>query len=141
MTLIISRSKESHAKELDDYKATARGDINSVVELARRKHITPIAGQELMYIRREDEAKHFLAENPEPTDLRGYPFIRAKSKSAKMSAYEAAQIFLNMAAEWDGFSATIEEVREAAVDAIEDAATKAIVDLITSDFEEDIAEL
>lgn len=118
----LNRSATSKEKELAAARTAAVGHINTVVGQLRVKFITSLPGQEMIYSAKEAEAKAFLAEDPEPLDLTGYPFLAAEVGITAANARDLADLWLAMAASWRTVGPQLETLRLGAITAIEDAA-------------------
>lgn len=110
--------------------------INASADAVRRKYITAITGQDMVYKEKEGEAIRYVAENPEPTTLDNYPFIAAEVGVTAATAYEVAQVYLNSAAQWRQIGAALENARLGAIAAAETATTRASVEAAVADFEQ-----
>lgn len=135
MTITLTRSQASFDREIqvkrDDYNLK----INTAVGKKRGKYITPIPGQEMIYKDKEEEAKLYVAESPEPATLEDYPWIEKEIGVTAPTAYELAQVWLNMAAQWRYVGPLLENLRLSSVNAISAATSKAEMDAIMSSFE------
>ena len=107
---------------LPEAKAQAVAQLNSAVVMVRGKYITVLPGQEMIYLAKEAEAVRYLAETPEPVTLGGYPMLAAEVGITAPTAYELAQLWVNMSALWRGIAAQIETARLGAIYQIETAA-------------------
>ena len=101
-------------------RARAISDINAGADAIRRRYVTTITGQDMLYLRKEAEARAWLAD-PFP-DPAAYPLLVAEIGVTAPSAWEVAQIYLNQAALWIAVAAPLETVRLTGVAAIEAAA-------------------
>ena len=143
MTRILSRSEVSKARELNVCKAKAKDAVNKRMDQIRSRFITPIAGQSMIYMAKETEALAYVAATPEPSTVTGwetqYPFIAGEVGSTGSSAYEVAQVFLNLAAQWRGIGAQLEKVRIETIQAISLAQSATDSDDALGQFEAEIA--
>lgn len=106
-------------------KRAAVAQVNGLADQVRRMFITPIIGQEMVYLEKEAEARRFLAEDPEPEDLAAYPFIAAEVGVSAVTAQQVAQLYLNLGAQWRVVGSALENVRLGSIAAIEAATTLA----------------
>ncbi len=106
--------------------------INRAAGAARARYITVIPGQEMLYIQKEMEASAFIAD-PAP-DMGAYPLITAEIGITAPTAYEVAQIYVNMAALLRHLAAAIEKMRLGAIAAIETASDAAAVEAARAAF-------
>ncbi|KEJ93993.1 hypothetical protein SAMN05444149_108110 [Pseudosulfitobacter pseudonitzschiae] len=126
--MILHRSAESKQKELAAHKAQAIQDINQLIGAVRLLFITDIAGQQMIYAEKEREANSFLAAVPEPSDLAPYPFIFQEMNATGMTAYEVAQMFLNLSVHWRAVGSSLEGVRINANATVDEASTRAEIE-------------
>lgn len=129
----ITRSAESKAAVLAKAQASARARIDESITAARRLYITTLPGQEMIYQAKENEAKAYLVLDPEPADLDEFPMLAAEVGVTAPTAYELAQIWLNMAAQWRAVAADLENLRLTAREEIDNATTVAELDQIVAD--------
>jgi hypothetical protein len=106
----------------------ALAEINRRIADIRCVYITDLPGQGMIYLDKEAEAKAFLAADPEPTDLTEYPWIQREIGVTGTTAYEVAQVLINMAASWRQIGPEIEGLRLEAKDAILAATTASEID-------------
>jgi hypothetical protein len=97
-------------------------EINARVDQLRRRYITSIAGQEAIYLRKEAEARAYLAA--EAPELADYKWLAAEVGITAPTAYELAQIWLNKAHIWaELVGPQIEGLRQASIAAVQAAAS------------------
>ena len=103
--------------------------INDLAGDLRRTFITDLPGQEMLYLRKEAEAVSYVALNPEPSDLTDYPLMASEVGPGLTAptAYQLAQIWLYMSAQWKVAAGQIETARLRAVYAVEAAASDAAI--------------
>ena len=93
--------------------------INDAAGRARQKFITTAPGQEMIYLAKEREAIAYLADPvPLPTN---YPLITAEVGVTAPTAWELAQIWVNVSVYWRSIAARIEGARMRAIARIEAA--------------------
>ena len=98
-------------------RAQAIAGINRVAGEARRRWITVIPGQEMLYLEKRQEAQAYLSD-PDP-DITLYPLIAAEIGITAPSAWEVAQVYLGLAAIWRQIAAPLEAARLAGIAAVE----------------------
>jgi hypothetical protein len=134
MTRVFSRSQSSKDLELSRCKEKAKETVNKKMDEIRSVFITPIAGQDMIYMAKEKEATAFLLAASDPTATPGweqeYPFIAGEVGSTGQSAYEVVQVFLNLAAQWKYVGAQLEKARIEAIQLTGSAQTEAEVDAV-----------
>lgn len=131
----MNRSTESLSLQLTSERLAAIAVVNDAAKVVRRRFVTDLPGQEMMYLRKEARARAFLAEPVTPADLTAYPLIAAEIGITAQTAAEVAQVYINLAFLWETVGAALETVRLGAISAIETAAdTTAIDQTLTSFF-------
>ncbi|WP_444461601.1 hypothetical protein [Rhodobacter capsulatus] len=103
------RTIDQIAAELVAYRLRAFASVNRHASDARKRYITDIAGQDMLYLRKEAEAAAFLKDTA--PDLQMYPLIAAEIGITGQDAFQIAQIWLNMSAIWIEKAAEIEAIR------------------------------
>lgn len=121
----FTRSDASKQAELEAAQEAARNRVTALSDEIRARYITPIAGQEMIYLAKEKEAQEYLAADPAPVDLTPYPFLAAESDATGQTPAEVATIYLSNAAHWRSVGAQLEAARMAASTAIAAAQTPA----------------
>lgn len=102
-------------------KRQAVDAVNSAAGDVRQHFVSDLPGQDMVYLRKEAEARRWLAElRP---DLEGYPFLAAEVGITAETPDQLAQVWLNLAALWQQIAAGIEHHRFAASAAIAAAQT------------------
>lgn len=133
--LVLSRSPESKAGELEQRKSDTIKEVNAKIGAVREEYITPIPGQEMIYSAKEAEAKAYKATAPRPTNLNDFPFLDAEIGITAPDAEALADLWIQMAADWRTIGPLLEQVRLGAVSEITAAATQAEVDQAIADME------
>lgn len=95
-----------YATQLAEAKAAAMAQITAIRGQARLAYITDIPGQDAIYIAKLEEARAWLAA-ADPA-LADYPLIASEVGVTAPTAYEVAQIFLNLNALWVQVAAAID---------------------------------
>lgn len=113
--IIVKRSAASIAKDIAALREQGVAQINAATDVARRRFITDIAGQDMIYLEKEREAVSYVALASEPADHAQYPFIGAEVLATGFTAYQVAQITLYKASLWRVVGAQIETLRIAAL--------------------------
>ena len=139
--LRIKRTEEAKQAPLKKVKTEAVYRVNCVADEIRRLYITPIAGQELIYMKKEEEAKTFLALETEPEDLSDFPFIGSEIGSTGMSPREVAEVFYGRSQAWKYIGVMIEKLRVNTLSGIKNASSEEEVSQLVEFYEEDMEEL
>lgn len=129
------RSEQERADDLAAAKRERIDHVNRMIGHLRQGHITSLPGQEGIYLDKEREARAYLAESPEPANLTDYPFLAAEAGITARTAYELAQVWVNMAAMWRRAGAALEGLRINAIAQIEAAEDEASLDAAVSSFD------
>jgi hypothetical protein len=139
--LQLSRSPESKAAALEATRSAALDQINAITDAARRMFITPIAGQEMIYLNKAQEAKTYLSLPEEPGDLSSFPFIAGEIGTTGATAKEVATVFAMRGAAWSKLGAMMEHLRVEALAAIKEATKAEAISQTIADYVEDLGEL
>lgn len=113
---------------LERAKFDARVRGRQAVDQARRAFISDFPGQSMIYADKEKEAIAYLAADPEPDDLTGFYWLPKEVGVTAPTAYELAQIWVNMAALWRSVGPEIEGLRMAFQNDLSAANTTASAD-------------
>lgn len=98
------------------------------VEQQRQAYVTPLPGQEMIYLAKEAEALRYL-NDPEP-DLLNYPFISREIGITGDTGWQVAQVWAYMANLWRETAAQLEQTRLGLGAQIDAAATAAELNAI-----------
>lgn len=106
--------------ELASFKTDASAELDVIAGCARLRYITECAGQEITYIRKEDQARAFLANQSGPVP----PFIQAELEAMGSTALAAATLIVDTADLWGTtVGPAIEKARRKGKIAVEAATT------------------
>jgi hypothetical protein len=105
---------------LANARRAARARVNERAGQARLALVTDISGQTAIYQAKEAEARAYLAAGA-PDDLHDYPAIAAEIGITAPTAYQLAQIWLFMAAQFRMAAAASEHARLSALAAVDAA--------------------
>ncbi|WP_375227491.1 hypothetical protein [Roseobacter sp. S98] len=132
--ITLRRSLDSLLLEFGGVRKRAIAEVTDGIRVVRLQFVTDLPGQEMLYLRKEAEAQKFLAELITPTDLTNWPLVAAEVGITAPTAYEVAQVYVNLGAMWEATAAALETIRLGAVVSIEAATTSAEVDAALSLF-------
>lgn len=105
------------AAGLQQAKTEAIAAVNAVSGLTRQKFITILPGQNMIYMAKEREA---IANLAAPTgDSTPYPLLAAEVGVTAPTAWELAQVWVNVSVYWRSIAARIEGVQMCAIAQIE----------------------
>ena len=118
--------------DLEPRKASLQAILLAKVRVMRQPLVTELPGQEMVYLRKEQEALAFLAD-PDPV-ITEYPLLKAEIGITAPTAYQLAQIWINMSSLWRTAAAQLEAYRLGIAAQIDAATTMAQLDLIEASF-------
>jgi hypothetical protein len=111
--MIITRNQAAiaarQAERLASAKAAAQARLIEIMSAARLAFVTPLPGQDMVYLAKEAEARAWVGEVA--PDLSDYPLLSAEVGITATDADQLAQLWLNMAALWRGAAAELEGLR------------------------------
>lgn len=119
---------------IDPLKQRAVAHVNTRVGEMRAALITTLPGQEMLYLRKEDEARAYVAQTEEPATLVDFPLIAAEVGITAQTAWQLAQLWLAMSALWKSTAAQLEGLRMSTIGAIGAATTAAEIDAAVAVF-------
>lgn len=126
-------------RSLSLMKAAAHDRLFSAIAAARRKLVTELPGQEMIYLRKEDEAKRIIAD-PDPQAI-SYPILAGEVGLLAPTLYQAAQIILWKSAVWQAIAAALEAYRFRQTALIDASGEDEIEALVAKDHAEHIGVL
>lgn len=109
------------ALDFAEARQQAIGQVTAWAARERIRHITPVPGQDMIYLAKETEAIRWLTADPVPTDLAGFPLIAAEIGVTAETADQVAQLWVNLGQIWREITARIEAVRLGTIKAIAEA--------------------
>lgn len=121
------RGPEQLASDLAKSKASAIAKVNGWAATVRAQHITAIPGQDMIYLAKEAEALRWLAADPAPADLSGFPLLAAEIGITAETPDQLAQLWVNLGELWRGLAAQIETARLGTIKVIAEADSEAAV--------------
>lgn len=119
-------------KSLPEIKTKALKFVDEGCSKVRSLYITDIIGQEMIYTMKRDEAISYL--NTSDPVLSDYPLISAEIGVTATTAYEVAQIYINMSDMFVQALAALENIRLGTVYTINSATEKTGVDTALDNF-------
>ena len=92
-----------------------RGDVmsalNRSIQQQRTAFVTDLPGQDMIYLRKEDEGRQYIALATEPETLDDFPMIAAEVGITAPTAYQVAVIWVQLASMWVAAAAQLEHYR------------------------------
>lgn len=134
MAVSFSRSSNSKSKELEDAQSKARNLIDKTIGEVRLKFITDLPGQETVYKQKEQEAITYLALDPEPATLEGFPRLVREVGITAPTALELAQLWIFMAEQWNAIDYDLEQLRVGYKTTVTEATSIAVIDAAVVEF-------
>jgi hypothetical protein len=111
--------------------------FNAAVGQVRSRFITPIPGQEMIYLRKEQEAAAYVADTS-PL-MANYPMIANEIGITGGDAYQVAQTWLNMAGLWMTVAIILEQIRLGHIAQVSACVTATEVAAVQTSFDQSIA--
>lgn len=118
---------------LNEAKTSALARVRALSQKIRAKYVTDLSGQEMIYLRKEQEARAYVVAG-RPDDLTAYPFIAAEVGITGQTAADVAAEYVSQAERWTAVGSQLEAMRLGAIKGIEGAADVAEVDAALSAF-------
>ena len=131
--MTIFQIKVAPSERKINYKGKAIDQINERIGIIRQRYVTTIPGQEGLYLMKENEAARYISD-PSP-DIADYPLIAAEIGITAPDAYQIAQLWLNVAAQWREVASQLETIRLGHVLQVETATNREQVVQILESFE------
>lgn len=125
ITLDTTKIKDTavvEAEALESRKSNAVNTENVRVGETRKDIITAIPGQEMIYLRKEQEALDWVADI-KTKDATNFPFIFNEVGITADTADQVAQVFLNKSHMWIQIALQMEKDRLLKVESIKSATT------------------
>jgi hypothetical protein len=104
-----------------NFARSAAEEVDERVSNARALYVTNIVAQEMIYLRKEAEARAYLSILPVTPVLADYPFIEAESNALNESPTITATRFRDRADGWVAVGAALEGIRVGYKTAIQNA--------------------
>jgi hypothetical protein len=114
-------SFEAPAMDMGPIRAAAHVEIDRIAGSVRASVLTMVPGQEMTYLRKEDQARAYLADgDPDDADYLllqasvgadAYPTGHPNAGQLVATVAEAAAVVMMVSDAWTGLGATIEHVR------------------------------
>lgn len=117
----ITKKWEESENNVREAKNFAVSKFMDEVANTRKRFVTVLPGQEMIYLAKEAEAVKYLALNKKPSDLIEFPLIKNELGISGETAYQIAQLWLYLAERWKNAAGQIEAIRLTSVDRIKNA--------------------
>ena len=139
--MIVNRSAASKAAELAILKYDGVMKINTHAHATRKKYISDIAGQDMMYLRKEAEAIEYMKltgladeSGSVAPSLDKFPFLREDSMALGLTGVELSRIILFKADQWAILGPKMEGLRVGANNNVGRATSAVDIDFAVNDF-------
>ncbi len=129
------RTETEKETYLNDCRKDAERRVNQRIGELRLPLITDIPGQEMIYQRKEAEALSYIALVPEPESLEDFPFLSAEIGITAPTAYQLAQVWINMSSLLRLYGAQLEQVRLGSISQIQQAQDEGSIKAIVASVE------
>lgn len=120
-------------------KAQSSAAVDQIVSDARLLFITDITGQQMIYLRKEQEANDFLNTPELLRDVNDYPFIKGEAEALNETPENVATTFKARADAWLAIGVALEKVRLARKTGITAATTVAEIETEVAGTTADVA--
>lgn len=126
--ITVHRPQSAIDREVAAARAAATAELGALVGAERRKHLTDLPFQDMVYMRKEVRARECLADPaPDPAD---YPLLAAEIGITGANVTEVATVVVARADFLEGMAAAIETVRLGVENELAAATTIAAIDAI-----------
>ncbi|MCB5412297.1 hypothetical protein [Pseudogemmobacter faecipullorum] len=136
---VVDGFLEQREVPTDAQRAAAQEAIQTVRGDLRRRFITDLPGQDMVYLEKRSEAVAFLSD-PDPAPLL-FPMVFAEVGITADTPDGVAQVWLNMSDIWRNVSTVIEAATLRASRLVEEAATTAQLDAALAQMQADLVAL
>lgn len=131
---IDPRTPDDLADAFPALKSAARAQLMAACAAFEAGFVTPLPAQAMKYARKEADARAFLAaDDPDPAD---HPWIAAEVGITAPTAWEVAQVYVNLASLWTEVACRYEPIRLRAGASIDAAASPADLEAAVMTFSE-----
>lgn len=124
---------------LDPCKEQAIAEINCLTGITRKKYITVIPGQDMLYKEKEIQAVNYLAASPEPNTVSGweteYPSIAREVGITADTPANVATVIVHLADIWRDIGSLLDQFRLGAILTVENATDRTAIDQAVSNFQ------
>jgi len=119
---------------LEARQEEALAHVMSEIARLRRRMVTDLPGQEMLYLRKETQARDYVL-----TQTGSHPLIEAEVGITAPTKDEVAQVILNLAYQWEQMAQFMEQTRLSANAVIRAAITVQEVDVAKASFDAMVA--
>lgn len=113
--------------------------VRTIISDVRSQFVTVLPGQEMIYLNKEKEAAEYVAATD--PDINDFPMIQSEVGVTAPTAYQVAQVWLYMGAQWRAVAASLERIRMVATNSINSATTETEVLEAVTDMQTALAAL
>lgn len=123
------------ASEMAAAREAAMLALNGYVARKRNLIITDLPGQDMIYLRKEEEGRRYLDLPIEPETLEQFPLIAAEVGITAPTAYQLAMIWVQLGSLWVVIAVQLEQLRMSFGAQIQSASTFAEIDALVQTIE------
>ncbi len=126
------------ARGLSDMPALRARTVAMLTTYVARKRtevITDLPGQDMIYLRKEEEGRRYLDLPEEPSTLDMFPLIAAEIGLTAPTAYQVAMIWVQLGSMWVSIAAQMEALRMDLSAQIQSASTPVEIDALIAAIE------
>lgn len=113
---------------LTQQRDSALEAVDEMIQTARLRFVTPLAGQEAIYLSKEAEARLYVTTVPEPSTLEDFPYLAGEVGITAPSALALARMWMQRGALFRSLGARTENLRMTARKAIRTADNREAVE-------------
>ncbi len=118
------------ASEMTAAREVAMRALSGYVARKRNLIITDLPGQDMIYLRKEEEGRRYLDLPVEPETLEQFPLIATEVGITAPTAYQLATIWVQLGSLWVVIAAQLEQLRMTIGAQIQSASTFAEIDAL-----------
>ena len=126
---------------LERHRASARERVDGMIYEARLRFVTPLPGQDAIYLAKEAEAKVYLAADPAPADLSAFPYLAAEVGITAPTALDLARIWAFQGAQFRQLGAFTEHLRMSTKKNLMEAADIESIDAIMNGLTQNLSSM
>lgn len=141
VTLVAADRNARDEAALWAYQKKTINTITILTNAIRFNYITDIPGQQMLYYRKFDQAREYLATPPQPVIPGTYGLLVAEVGITGADVYQVAQVILNAANAWEAIAVVLEPARRVRMNEVVDAYFIEDCDIALAAFIVDIAGL
>lgn len=115
--------------------------IDNIATSARSRFITTGAGQEMIYLEKESQARSFIAAGYPEANIANYKYIAAEASVLEVSGRAVADTIVAQADLWEDIGVALESARIKAKRLAELQVTVDAIEAVIANFEEEVSNI